>query len=311
MGRTRDSARSGQHQPALQLRVLAYHRFARLRGRARSSRPEIRKDDDRSPQLGQDRSGPRSHPRSSALPGDARSSRSAPGAVLIPRAANGPQGSSPPTACDRLGLFRRLETARGARPLCLLADVVLRDARAILFIAWAVHDVFGIRFFGERRVAARSFWILRLEETDVFPRPPVLARVGHPNREVLACAGDAKAYPGLPALVVPHDEFGAHRRLACRHLFGGKIVGLPEPEVAKWFAVGCRIGAGELADRVLTVPAPQQILDGCELLLHNRRHPRPRRRGEERGGGDCSKQLQVSFHGSSIENNPRARGNAL
>src|SRR6266478_7386219 len=131
----------------------------------------------------------------------------------------------------------------------LLADMVLRDARPILLVAGAVHDIFGIRLLAERRVAARRFRILRLEETDVLPRPAVVGGIGHPDGEVLARTDDAKAHPGLPPLVIPHDEFGVYSRLGLRNLLRGKVVGLPEPELAEWLGVGCRVGAGKRADR--------------------------------------------------------------
>src|ERR1700681_4495508 len=100
--------------------------------------------------------------------------------------------------------------------------MVLRDARPILLIAGAIHDIFGIRLLAERCVAAERFRILRLEETDVLPRPAAIGGVGHPDGEVLACADDAKAHPGLPPLVIGHDELGMYSRLALRHLLRGK-----------------------------------------------------------------------------------------
>src|SRR2546430_2861858 len=106
--------------------------------------------------------------------------------------------------------------------------MVLRDPHPILLIAGAVHDIFGIRLLAERRVAARRFRILRLEETDVLPRPAVVGGIGHPDGEVLARTDDAKAHPGLPPLVISHDEFGVYSGLALRNLLRGKVVGLPE-----------------------------------------------------------------------------------
>ena len=70
VGRACVAARSGQSQSALQLRVHAGRRVARIRRRARPARARIRETAHRSNQLVEDRSGPRRHPRSSALQGD-------------------------------------------------------------------------------------------------------------------------------------------------------------------------------------------------------------------------------------------------
>src|ERR1700730_17193822 len=148
--------------------------------------------------------------------------------------------------------------------------MVLRDARPILLVAGAVHDIFGIRLLAERRVAARRFRILRLEETYVLPRPAAVGGIGHPDGEILARTDDAKAHPGLPPLVIPHDEFGVCSRLALRDLLRRKVVGLPEPEVAEWLGVSCRVGAGKRADRMRAVPGSNEILDGRDLLLCGR-----------------------------------------
>ncbi len=56
MGRTRAAARSGQREPALQLRVHADYRFARRRCRARSARPRVPANADRIRELGEVRS---------------------------------------------------------------------------------------------------------------------------------------------------------------------------------------------------------------------------------------------------------------
>jgi hypothetical protein len=132
----------------------------------------------------------------------------------------------------------------------------------------------------ERRVAARCFRLLRFEETDVFPRPAAVARIGHPDREVLTRAHDAKAHPSLPPLVVPDEVFRMHSRLAFRDLPGGKVVCLLEPEVAKCFGVRRRVCAGKRADRMRAIPGPHEILDRCDLLLRSRRRVRARRRRE-------------------------------
>src|SRR5205085_8823216 len=131
------------------------------------------------------------------------------------------------------------------------------------------------------RVAVRSFWILRLEETYVLPGPAPVSRLGHPNGEVLAGAQDAEAHPRLPPLVIAHEEFPAHSRLAVG-LPRREVVGLLQPEVAD--GLSCGVGARKRADRVRAAPRPHEILDGCDLLLRHWRSLRRRSSSEECGG---------------------------
>lgn len=91
-----------------------------------------------------------------------------------------------------------------------------------------------------------------------------------------------------------------YRRFALPELPRGKVVRLPEPELAKYLGPGCGVGAGKRAHGMYAVPGSYEVLQGGNFLPRGWNRIGARIGSQERGCEHCTP-TQASFHDSSME----------